>query len=307
MSEQEQTGEGGAGEGSQLAGSIQRWLSSIWNKLRYINGNLLVQLGDKIGGTRVQVKDTDSVQVFWVDSDGNAYMMGNAQVGGTVNANQVNASGGSFTSGLSSGPSLSGGDQAGGSLIVQATTHPVTKGVIQLNPNGASVQVGTETVHSDLAPLIVGANTKSYPATALTTDQFNILLNGLDQSSIGFHDSGSDVGLLQYFANRFRLGALTNRVRLGINKDPSSVLHLLDAGAVVLLENAATAQTSEVRFIDPGGIKGRLLYAGGNGAGARYFGFINTSGDYLAFFSDGQNDQADSRVMLLITFAACLA
>jgi hypothetical protein len=32
-------------------------------------------------------------------------------------------------------------------------------------------------------------------------------------------------------------------------------------------------------------VRGRLLYAGGNSAGARYFGFINQSADYLGFFS----------------------
>lgn len=32
-------------------------------------------------------------------------------------------------------------------------------------------------------------------------------------------------------------------------------------------------------------VKGRLLYAGANAAGARYFGFNNDTGDYLGFFS----------------------
>jgi hypothetical protein len=68
---------------------------------------------------------------------------------------------------------------------------------------------------------------------------------------------------------------------------PAARLDVQDAALTVALRNTQADRTVALAFYDNvSALKGRLLYAGGNPAGAKYFGFINEGGDYLGFFSD---------------------
>jgi hypothetical protein len=57
-----------AGDG--LPGLWQRWVREMAAKVRHINGNLLIRLGDKAGGTRLGLRNTNDAEVFGVDSMG---------------------------------------------------------------------------------------------------------------------------------------------------------------------------------------------------------------------------------------------
>jgi len=72
---------------------------------------------------------------------------------------------------------------------------------------------------------------------------------------------------------------------LGIGITPSQLLHIYGSSPKLMLQSSAANQAPEMYFYDDASLKGRLLYAGGNSAGAKYFGFI-ANADYLGFFSD---------------------
>jgi hypothetical protein len=74
--------------------------------------------------------------------------------------------------------------------------------------------------------------------------------------------------------------------RVGAGVSPSYPLHVKVPSPSIVFESSNSDQNTQLYFLDNGATKGRLLYAGGNGAGSKYFGFINTAGDYLGFFSD---------------------
>lgn len=78
--------------------------------------------------------------------------------------------------------------------------------------------------------------------------------------------------------------ALVNRI--GIGTSAVAIVDVRGASPTVRVATDASGQHAEMRFVEDATTKGRLIYAGGNGAGSRYFGFINTAGDYLGFFSD---------------------
>ena len=68
---------------------------------------------------------------------------------------------------------------------------------------------------------------------------------------------------------------------------PAAALDVQAAALTVALRNGEADRTAALAFYDNvTALKGRLVYAGGNVAGQRYFGFINEGGDYLGFFSD---------------------
>ena len=56
----------------RITGTLMRWLQGIATKVRYITGNLIVQLGDAVGGNRFSVRNSAGNEVFGVDSLGNA-------------------------------------------------------------------------------------------------------------------------------------------------------------------------------------------------------------------------------------------
>ena len=78
--------------------------------------------------------------------------------------------------------------------------------------------------------------------------------------------------------------ALVNRI--GIGTSAVAIVDVRGASPTVRVATTGTGQNSEFRFVEDTTIKGRLIYAGGNSAGAQYFGFINSAGDYLGFFAD---------------------
>ena len=53
-----------------LSGEQQSWLEQIRLHLRHIAGNVYVRLGDKIGGTRFSIRNSDDKEVAYVDSQG---------------------------------------------------------------------------------------------------------------------------------------------------------------------------------------------------------------------------------------------
>ncbi|MFP5245282.1 MAG: hypothetical protein ACLGH0_01215 [Thermoanaerobaculia bacterium] len=55
---------------------------------------------------------------------------------------------------------------------------------------------------------------------------------------------------------------------------------------VVQQKQTAPSQNLSYSFLDTGDVNlGRLVYAGANAAGTRWFGFFNSAADYLAFYS----------------------
>lgn len=76
------------------------------------------------------------------------------------------------------------------------------------------------------------------------------------------------------------------QVGIGTNV-PAAALHVKGAAAVLRMAGAAANETLGLEFWDNDATrKGRLVYAGGNSAGNRYFGFINEGADDLRMFSD---------------------
>lgn len=65
-------------ENETLPGLWKRWVREMATKLRHINGNLLIQLGDKVAGTRLSVRNSDGAEVFGVDSSGQVLALGYA-------------------------------------------------------------------------------------------------------------------------------------------------------------------------------------------------------------------------------------
>ena len=74
--------------------------------------------------------------------------------------------------------------------------------------------------------------------------------------------------------------------RLGVGLSPSVAVDVRGTSPLVRVATDSTSQNAELRFVEDATIKGRLIYAGANGSGNKYFGFINTAGDYLAFLAD---------------------
>ena len=74
--------------------------------------------------------------------------------------------------------------------------------------------------------------------------------------------------------------------RLGVGTSPATAIDVRGTSPLVRVATDSTSQNAELRFVEDTTIKGRLIYAGGNVAGSKYFGFINTAGDYLGFFAD---------------------
>lgn len=76
--------------------------------------------------------------------------------------------------------------------------------------------------------------------------------------------------------------------QVGVGTDaPAATLDVQDAALTVALRSSSANAHAVLAFYDAlTALKGRLIYAGGNPAGGRYFGFINDGGDYLGFFSD---------------------
>lgn len=73
---------------------------------------------------------------------------------------------------------------------------------------------------------------------------------------------------------------------LGVGVSPSTVCHVHGATPTLRISSSSTNQSISETFVDNNATqKGQLLYAGANGAGSRYFGFIN-DGDYFGVFSD---------------------
>lgn len=70
--------------------------------------------------------------------------------------------------------------------------------------------------------------------------------------------------------------------------DLSSTLAFVGASQTIQFTGTATNQNITLGFYDNvlATLKGRILYAGGNGAGSRYIGFVNDAADYFSFFSD---------------------
>lgn len=76
---------------------------------------------------------------------------------------------------------------------------------------------------------------------------------------------------------------------VGIGVSPATALHVRGASPVVRIDgnDPNVDQPVQLCFYDRvSTLKGRLIYAGGNSAGNKYFGFINDSADDLRFFSD---------------------
>lgn len=74
--------------------------------------------------------------------------------------------------------------------------------------------------------------------------------------------------------------------RLGVGTSPATAVDVRGTSPLVRVATDNTSQNAELRFVEDTTIKGRLIYAGANGSGNKYFGFINTAGDYLAFLAD---------------------
>lgn len=74
--------------------------------------------------------------------------------------------------------------------------------------------------------------------------------------------------------------------RLGVGLSPAVAVDVRGISPLVRVATDSTSQNAELRFVEDTTIKGRLIYAGANGSGNKYFGFINTAGDYLAFLAD---------------------
>lgn len=74
--------------------------------------------------------------------------------------------------------------------------------------------------------------------------------------------------------------------RVGVGISPATAVDVRGTSPLIRVATASTGQNAELRFSEDATIKGRLIYAGGNSAGAQYFGFINSAGDYLGFFAD---------------------
>jgi hypothetical protein len=66
---------------NQLPGMWARWVREMVSKIRHINGNLLVRLGDAVGGTKFSLRDAVGVEVAYIDSDGRLVAGANAYNG----------------------------------------------------------------------------------------------------------------------------------------------------------------------------------------------------------------------------------
>ncbi len=107
-----------------------------------------------------------------------------------------------------------------------------------------------------------------------------------------FNESGVDADFRiegDTDANLFFVDASNDCVAVG-RSGGSSAFKFMVQGTTPLvgISGGAANETSEFRFYDNSysALKGRVLYAGGNGAGGRYFGLINSGADYLEFGSD---------------------
>jgi len=138
-----------------------------------------------------------------------------------------------------------------------------------------------------------GANSGTY-----MVDRAFVVISGVNHSVWHAGNDGSGSGLDAdkldtYEATAFgRLAASQTwtanqqiNASLGIGITPSQLLHIYGSSPKLMLQSSAANQAPEMYFYDDASLKGRLLYAGGNSAGAKYFGFI-ANADYLGFFSD---------------------
>jgi hypothetical protein len=74
-------------------------------------------------------------------------------------------------------------------------------------------------------------------------------------------------------------------VGIGIST-PAAVFHVHGATPVLRLSGNAANQNLSVAYYDNNStLQGRVFYAGGNGAGNRWFGLLNDASDYLNFFN----------------------
>lgn len=60
--------------------ALLRWFKELRDKIRSINGNIAVRLGDAAGATRLSIRDSDGVEVAWIDSNGGSSLSSGSSI-----------------------------------------------------------------------------------------------------------------------------------------------------------------------------------------------------------------------------------
>lgn len=135
-----------------------------------------------------------------------------------------------------------------------------------------------------------------------SSDYFTVLVGG----NVGVNTNGPDrkLDVLDTSGPQFRLTYTDGSVYTDFQTDstgnlvvnPTSLAYMrLSTESTVVknldLSSSTTGHRVGLRFFDNnfGTEHGRMQYAGENSAGSRWFGFINSGSDYLAFASDTQS------------------
>lgn len=60
--------------------TLLRWFNELREKIRSINGNIAVRLGDAAGATRLSIRDSDGAEVAWIDSNGGSSLASGSSI-----------------------------------------------------------------------------------------------------------------------------------------------------------------------------------------------------------------------------------
>jgi hypothetical protein len=136
--------------------------------------------------------------------------------------------------------------------------------------------------------------------TTLTSSSSLFWDNTNSRLGVGTGTPRRRVDILDASNPQLRLSNVDNSVYSEFLVAGDGSISILPTGSTIIakaasptfaLQSSSTNQAITLRYDDNATtLKGQLLYAGNNTAGNRYFGFVNNSADYLAFFTVNNTD-----------------